>query len=161
MLWKAAVVASVLGFTGFLAGCIGFSGPVPYDVVEEGGQTGFKDNQTQLRVVTSEDEWEEFWRQHQENRLPPAARPDVDFSDAFVAAVFLGQRPSGGYALNVTQVVVEDGVYRIHYESSSPGQGCGTAAVITHPYVILTLSRQEGVGTEVALEFEGDKPYSC
>lgn len=145
------------------AGCLEMGGDaeISYEVLEEGTQTGFKDNETRLRVVTNESDWARFWETHTEISHPPPERPEVNITERFVAALFLGQRPSGGYGLNVTDVVVAEGEYRIHYEEIAPGRGCGVPAVITHPHVILTLERRADVGTDVGLVFEGERVFEC
>lgn len=152
----------VVGAVG-LAGCVDQSDSEPpaYAVIEQGNQSGFKDNETRLRVVTDSASWQEFWHEHTRISSEPPEPPAVNFTDRFVAAVFLGMRPSGGYGINVTGVVVEDGRYRIHYEEIAPGRGCATPAVVTHPHAILELVRQPGVGTDVVLQFEGERAFDC
>lgn len=145
------------------AGCVDASEPEPpsYVVIEQGAQSGFKDNETQLRVVTDNASWQKFWREHTKISSEPPEPPAVNFTDRFVAAVFLGMRPSGGYGVNVTGVVIEDGRYRVHYEEIAPGGGCAAPAVVTHPHVFMELVRRPGVGTDVGLRFEGERTFGC
>lgn len=158
----ALVMLAVAGAVG-LAGCVDASEPEPpsYGMIEQGGQSGFKDNETRLRVVTDNTSWQEFWREHTRISSEPPEPPAVNFTDRFVAAVFLGMRPSGGYGVNVTRVVVEDDRFRIHYEEIAPGRGCAAAAVVTHPHAILELVRRPDVGTDVELAFEGERTFEC
>ena len=51
-------------------------------------------------VVRTAAEWSALWKQHSPGQKPPA----IDFTRSMVAGVFLGSRPSGGFAIDVTSV---------------------------------------------------------
>ena len=50
----------------------------------------------------------------------PPPPPSVDFSRDMVVALFMGERPTGGYAIEVTQIERTDAGLSIRYRTRHP-----------------------------------------
>ena len=61
-----------------------------------------------------------------------------------VAGVFLGSRPSAGFAIDVVSARDEHGNLVVRYRETHPPPGAVTAQVITSAYCIVALPRRDG-----------------
>jgi len=96
----------------------------------------------EARQVTArtDSEWAALWTSH----AGESSRPAVDFSTGMVAAVFLGTRPTSGFAVEVLGAHTEDGTLVIEYVERRPGRGGLVGQVLTSPFQIVRLPRHEG-----------------
>jgi hypothetical protein len=125
MLW--ILVASVL-----------LQGDVPLRVLDRGDQSNVDD--ARQAVARTAAEWAVLWRQHSPDR--PA--PIVDFARDMIAGVFLGSRPSAGFAVDIVSARDAHGALVVQYRETSPPPGAVTAQVITSAYCIVALPRRDG-----------------
>jgi hypothetical protein len=91
-------------------------------------------------VARTPDEWQALWRRH----APGRPAPTLDFNRDMVVAVFLGSRPSGGYAAEITSTAIENGVLVVRWRESAPAPGQMAAQVVTAPSHIATVPRHAG-----------------
>jgi hypothetical protein len=91
-------------------------------------------------IARSAEEWEALWRSH----APQKTLPAVDFSQNVVAAVFLGQRPTGGFVVRIVGTREEGGTLFVQYRETRPASGAITAQVLTAPFHIVALPRHAG-----------------
>ena len=110
----------------------------PLRVLDKGDQSNV-DEARQVVVRTSA-AWTALWRQH----APDRQRPNVDFARDMVAGVFLGSRPSAGFAIDVVSAGDEHGNLVVRYRETRPPPGAVTAQVITSAYCIVALPRRDG-----------------
>jgi VWFA-related protein len=102
----------------------------PQSNVDEGRQV----------VARTAEEWQTLWTSH----APDRPMPTVDFSREMVAAVFLGSRPTGGFAVEIAGAVEQDGALVVQYRERRPGGDAITTQVITSPYQIAALPAYRG-----------------
>lgn len=71
------------------------------------------------------------------------ALPDVDFDADGVLVIWMGQRRTSGYSLELAPdaAVVDGRVARVPVRWVEPEEGMLTPQVITHPYLLLRLPR--------------------
>ena len=62
--------------------------------------------------------------------------PQVTFENTMIVAVFLGTRPSAGYAVDVVNAVVDGDVLVVQYAERQPPAGTATAGVVTTPHTV-------------------------
>lgn len=86
-------------------------------------------------VIRDANAWDQFW-----SELGVGARPDVDFTRDIVVAVAAGQRPSGGYEIEVERVTRSDGELNVHVVDRTPGPNCMTSASLTQPVDVIVVS---------------------
>lgn len=96
-------------------------------------------------------EYDALWAAH---RLPgTVAQPPVDFSAEIVVAVFLGQRASSGYGVELVAATPDGTGALVLWNETYPGAGCPPGLpVVTHPYAIAAMTRVEG-----AVHYAGDR----
>ncbi len=79
-------------------------------------------------VATTQAEWQGLWRNV--GREPPIPIPD----ETIAVGIFLGQRPTGGYLIDIVSAAESDGAFVVVYEERKPS-GFVTM-VITSPYLV-------------------------
>ena len=91
-------------------------------------------------VVKQAAEWSALWREHAGDRKPPA----VDFAKSMVVAVFAGSRPTGGYAVDVTQIEAKDGSVVVAYRERRPSPEDIVTQALTAPFHIVVTQAASG-----------------
>ena len=91
-------------------------------------------------VVRTPAEWNALWQKHAPGRSLPA----VDFAKNMVLAVFLGGRPSGGYGVSITKVVIVGNELVVRWHEQKPAPGTSAAAVMTAPAHLVSVPRRDG-----------------
>ncbi len=79
-------------------------------------------------VAVTQAQWEGLWRNV--GREPPVALPD----EAIAIGVFLGQRPTGGYLIDIVSAAESCAAFVVVYEERKPTGPVLMA--ITYPYLI-------------------------
>jgi protease stability complex PrcB-like protein len=79
-------------------------------------------------VIRDSATWSQFW-----SELGAGVQPQVDFSRDLVIAVALGERPTGGHAIEIQRVTRAGGNLRIEVLETSPAPECMTTAALTQP----------------------------
>lgn len=140
-----AVVAIVIGVLVFLYGD-GINRPigayeiplsavvVPFTELMRGTQSNVSTRTNYL--ITSTNELEKLWKMINAG----GKMPTVDFSQNYIAAVFAGQKMTGGYAISVTKVIDAQG-RMVTVTLTSPGSACIVTQSTTAPYQIIELSK--------------------
>lgn len=86
-------------------------------------------------VVRTPQEWSELWRKV--GRDPPQG---FDKATQLAVAVFIGQRSTGGYSVEIAGIRQQEGTLRIEYREKMPQPGMRVAQVITSPWTIALVS---------------------
>jgi hypothetical protein len=85
-------------------------------------------------------EWEAIWKAHAGSQPVPK----VDFSQRMVVAVFLGSRPTAGYAVDIRTARTENGVLTVEILERRPGPEDIVAQFLTSPFHIVEVPRHQG-----------------
>jgi VWFA-related protein len=91
-------------------------------------------------VVSTAADFEKLWREHAPGRPAPA----VDFAKNMVIAVFLGSRPSSGFAVQITEVRRDGDGLLVTWAERRPGRDQMSATVMTSPSQIVAVPRVDG-----------------
>ena len=91
-------------------------------------------------VARNDAEWAALWRQHNWDAPPPK----VDFKSRTIVAVFLGSRPSAGFAVEIIGTRESNGTLIVQWQERRPSRDEVTAQVITSPAVIASIPRFAG-----------------
>ena len=97
-----------------------------------GAQCGITDAQT--CVITDAKEWAQLWRRMHQGAEPMPDLPQVDFSRQMVLAAFLGRKPTGGYAIQITRIVADNGTITVTVRETAPSPNTPVIQVLTHPF---------------------------
>ena len=109
--------------------------PVSFQTIAKGNHSGI-DESAQI-VIRSQPDWTKFWQKHSAVETNPQAAPAIDLSKEVVVAIFLGKRPSGGYAVEITSVERSDGILTVIFRETTPKPGVITTQAFTHPFHIV------------------------
>jgi len=140
----------VASFMLLLASCTACAAaaPVPFSTLAKGLASGVA-QPTQI-VVRTQSDWAALWSRHMRTQIAPPAPPPVDFSRDMVVALFMGERPSGGYAIEVTRIDRTDSGLSVHYRTRQPDPAAMQAQALTQPFHLVALPRTDGPVTFVA-----------
>ncbi|HWP58049.1 MAG TPA: protease complex subunit PrcB family protein [Candidatus Acidoferrales bacterium] len=143
----AIVIALVL--TVSLAAC-GFSPPsyaqqgtseMPFVTVDKGFASGIRGRK--LIAIRTEKEWKDLWYEHTSISDPSLPVPPVDFHREMILVAFAGEKPSGGYRIEILEIT-EDSArreLRVRFVEFAPPPGAMVSAALTQPYHIVKLKR--------------------
>src|SRR5215470_16966140 len=101
----------VAGFLLLLASCTACAATaatVPFATLAKGLASGV--GQPIQIVARSQTDWAALWSRHMRIQIAPPPAPSVDFSRDMVVALFMGERPTGGYAIEVMRIERTDPV---------------------------------------------------
>jgi hypothetical protein len=104
--------------------------PVPIERLTPSSGAHFSGIRDYQRVVARDPTsfatwWKAAW--------PDVPVPEVDFDAHMVLFAAMGERPSGGYTIQVTEVVSEGYGLCAVVRSTTPGSHCDVATVMTQP----------------------------
>ncbi len=91
-------------------------------------------------VVRSQADWTALWARHGAGQPVPF----VDFGARMVVGVFLGSKPTAGYAVEIVQVQRDGGGLVVEYRETAPAADRMVAQVITAPFHLVSFERQDG-----------------
>jgi len=114
------------------------SAPGPLETVARDAMSGVVE--PRQAVARSDAEWSALWREHAGAK--PA--PRVDFTTKMVVAVFLGSRPSAGYAVEIVETRADGAGLVVRWSERSPSPDAMTAQVITAPAHFVALPKVPG-----------------
>jgi PrcB C-terminal len=92
-------------------------------------------------VASKTAEWESLWRAH---AGPGKPAPTIDFNQRTVVALFLGSRPTAGYAIEITGTRQEGKTLVVDWRETRPKPGMLLAQVLTSPALIASIPRFDG-----------------
>lgn len=107
--------------------------------VAQGSQSGIEEPRTV--VVRTPAAWRALWKEHSRSAAPAAT---VDFRRFMVVGVFLGTRPTAGYAIEIASVSMREDIMLVEYREVSPDAGDITAQVLTSPFQMVRVPRFAG-----------------
>ena len=116
---------------------------VPFETIMQGS---YAERRTAgEEVARSQTEYERIWRQTQSGS---PAEPDVeggatevDFDSEMVIALFMGRQSTGGYAIEVDEVRVDERRATVYYRERHPDRGAMVTQALTSPYHLVRLPR--------------------
>jgi len=134
MTFATGVLAAVLVTTALSAA---LQGP-GLSTVAQGAMSNI--DEPRQAVVRTAAEWQALWKQHAGEGMPPS----VDFNQSTVVAVFLGSRPTTGFAVEITAAKAEGTRTVVEYLERQPPRDAIVAEVLTSPFHIVRLPRTAG-----------------
>ena len=128
------------------ASLVGCSAAAPNSAIEYSFVTLGKGSQSGVRerkfvVIKNENDWKALWTSHTSLSVPPRAMPPADFQTEMIVAVFSGEKPTGGYSIEITGIR-EDSIkhaLEVVVHESNPSRDAMVTQVLTQPYHIVKL----------------------
>ena len=130
---------SVLLFLASGAVCAAIAATVPFATLAKGLASGVG-QPTQI-VVRGQNDWAALWSRHIRTQIAPPPPPPVDFSRDMVVGLFMGERPTGGYAIEVTRIEGTAQGLSVHYRTSRPDPSAMQTQALTQPFHLVTVPR--------------------
>lgn len=94
-------------------------------------------------VIKSEDAWQSLWQEIFHTREPMPDVPAIDFSANMVIGVFMGERRTGGYSIDITAVRDTEQRRYVLYEETAPAPNSMVTMAFTHPYHIVVVPQTD------------------
>jgi protease stability complex PrcB-like protein len=116
---------------------------VPFVTIDQGFRSGVRERK--FLVIKNETEWKTLWHTHAQPNVPAKGLPRVDFDKEMVVTVFLGEKPTGGYKVEVTAIEEDRGKsqLRIVLRESKPPAGSIAIQALTQPYHIVRVKKSD------------------
>ncbi len=147
----AVLIRSALTFTIFICslthmGACSVARPsdvqtASFTTIDQGSQSGVRERKS--LVIKSAEEWETLLQTHRMPRGSAASGAPIDFSREMVVAVFMGEKPSGGYGIAITRIEAdyENQQLRITVHERNPPPNTLSTQALTQPYHIIKLAK--------------------
>jgi hypothetical protein len=116
---------------------------VPFQTVAKGSLSGVREP-SQV-IIRSQAKWLALWHRHTLVDTNPAPAPVINFDKEIVAAVFLGEKPTGGYSVEIIRAEQMNGSLLIEYREKSPPPSSMTIQALTQPFHIIRLATNESL----------------
>lgn len=113
----------------------------PMRLVEKGAES-MVDVQRQVAVRDGA-EWTSLWHAHAWDRQEPA----IDFSREMVVGVFMGTRPTAGFAVEIVGYRDSGNGVVVQYRETVPPRDAITAQILVSPYHLVAIPRRTGMVT--------------
>jgi hypothetical protein len=118
---------------------------IDFTTIARGTDSGYQ-SASQMTIDNSE-RWIGFWQLHTCNTEPPPPVPQVDFSRYNVVAVFAGEKPTGGYSVEILSAETSSSqttdrsslVITVQYRQ--PGAGEFVTEALTYPYHMIRIPK--------------------
>jgi hypothetical protein len=114
---------------------------VAFRTVERSSGTGSRLDEQRTIVVRSLRKYRQVWRQLHST---PKKRPKVDFARHMLILVTQGEKPNGGYGIDIEHIAAEEGEVILHVREAEPDPAatqCAYPQVITRPYHLVRVRR--------------------
>jgi hypothetical protein len=122
---------------------------VEFSVLATGAMSGHEGGRT-VELITTESEWRRAWALVGGGR----SRPEINFNSRACIIVYQGQKPTGGYSIEIAEIRRDGTVLAVEVKERRPAFGDVTTQVITSPFVAVSIPRPPQ-GASVGLTGEG------
>jgi PrcB C-terminal len=114
-----------------------------FQTIAKGYRSGVRES---LQIVArNQTEWDSLWKRHLSVETNPPPAPAIDFNKQIVVAVFLGEKPTGGYDVEIIRAEQTDGALVIHYREKNPPPGGIVIQALTQPFHIIRVARDDNL----------------
>ena len=94
-------------------------------------------------VIQDTETWTGVWNQHVQFMVFPLPPPVMNFSKYTVIAVFMGEVGTGGYGIEVYDIVDAGSSIIVKVEKTEPGPRCIVTQALTQPYHIVQIAKTD------------------
>lgn len=121
---------------------------IDFTTIARGSDSGYQ-SASQM-VIDNSEQWIDCWQQHTSNAEPPLPVPQVDFTRYSVVAVFAGEKPSGGYSVEILSAETsgsqtqERSAIAITVQHRQPEAGDFVTEALTYPYHMIRIPKIDG-----------------
>jgi len=142
---RAAQAMGAIGFALALGwGCSGWADAdqaMQTRQIARGPVSGL--TKAQRLVVTQPEAWARLWAEHCARGAVSQPAPAIDFAKEMVVVLTLGQKPTGGYGIEITRVAIEGNRLKVSYRATSPPAGAMVTQALTSPCHMVAVAKSE------------------
>jgi len=111
--------------------------------VVRGHRSGIRDSlQT---VIRNQDEWKALWKRHSSTDTNPSPALIIDFNREMVVGIFLGEKPTGGYEVEIVRAEQRDSSLYFYYREKIPSPGAMVTQALTQPFHLVKVPKYENL----------------
>ncbi len=111
---------------------------ITLQTIEKGFHSGIRESlQT---VARNQTEWQALWQNHAAIQSNQPSPPAIDFSHQMVVAVFMGDKPTGGYEISIISAEQTNGALIVSYSEKEPRPSAITTQAFTQPFHIVRVA---------------------
>jgi hypothetical protein len=115
--------------------------PLSIATVEKGDRSGIRGPvQT---VIRNQDDWKAFWKRHSSTDANPTLAPIVDFDREMIVGIFLGEKGTGGYEVEIVRAERRDSSLYFYYREESPHPGAIVTQALTQPFHLVRVGKYD------------------
>ncbi len=108
---------------------------IEFSTFERGSYSGI--NREHFIIVSNHNELEDLWGMMYSHHYPVPDIPEIDFENTILAAVFMGEKSTGGYSVNIDNIYLKNGRLHVLYSFSEPSPDSIVTQAITSPFHIV------------------------
>ncbi|MDD2777813.1 MAG: protease complex subunit PrcB family protein [Methanocellales archaeon] len=138
---KKVIIPLVLISILLVSGCVTqlSDQELTFETISKGSSSGHDERKDY--VIKDLSEWGDLWSKMHSIVLPTPNPPNVNFEDEMIIAVFQGRHFTGGYAIEITQIVEKENSVEIFVKEISPPPDSMVTQAFTQPYHIVKVKR--------------------
>lgn len=110
-----------------------------FHTIEKGFFSGITERKN--LIIRTQDEWAKLWNKHTSTRMPPPEAPVIALTENMILAVFMGEKASGGFAVEITRVEKCGDELVVFFSEVEPPADAVVTAVLTQPYHIIKIEK--------------------
>lgn len=111
-----------------------------YELIHEGSNSNHEE--MEVIVVDSQEQMAELYAQINSTRKPGLTIPNVDFKKEVLIFAYAGQKSTGGYNIDITEIEDKEDEKIFLFELKSP-QGEMVTMSITSPFKIIKVTHED------------------
>lgn len=120
---------------------------IDFTTIARGTDSGYQ-SASQM-VIDNSERWSNCWQLHTYNAEPPPPVPPVDFSRYSIVTVFAGEKPTGGYSVEILKVETSGSQTKersaaITVRYRQPKAGEFVTEALTYPYHMIRIAKIDG-----------------
>ncbi|MCH8813700.1 MAG: protease complex subunit PrcB family protein [Chloroflexi bacterium] len=120
------------------------SAQIDFDTFLVGGNSGVMIEEPSIFKIETQEAWAELWSTHVSVVVPTPTSPDVAFDDKMLIAVFDREQSTGGFAIQVQSIVVDESGIVVEVLRTVPGRGCAVTQALTQPFHMVLADAADG-----------------
>jgi hypothetical protein len=117
--------------------------PLSLTTVAKGYRSGIREP-LQI-VVRNQDEWNAIWKRHSSIDRNPRPAPSIDFNREMVVGIFLGEKNTGGYEVEILRGEKQNSSLYFYYREKSPAAGAIVTQLLTQPFHLVKVAKYQNV----------------
>ena len=118
--------------------------PISFQEIDGGTVTTSGILERRRLVIEDAATWSAVWADLHATSLPQPEIPLVDFGEAWIVVAAMGQRPTGGYEIAISDVSRDGGKIVIKVLETTPGSTCFTSQALTAPATAIAVHGARG-----------------